>query len=442
MAPEPIINTLIIGGGPAGLGVLLAARREGLLGALLQRGVCVVEQSTQLGPGELGSYAIRSDSFADSFLTSPNTPGWPDLGLLRHTSSGIELEAQRGGPVDLVTAATYLRDMGQALQAWDAQEQRGLFLTDTTARAAHRRADGVWITTCETPERGIFPMASRHLVLATGAAPSIEVLATLPVGEAPLWPRWADKTVRSHDVLSLTGATLLAQRCAGVAAPRIAIVGGSHSAVSSALRCLAQLDAHHAGRGSITLLHRNKIVLTYANPEAARADGFHDFGLEDICPRTGRVFPLAGFRSDSRELMRRVLGLGGLTPEKRITLMPLDDPEAASVHAVETTLASADLIIAALGYRPRALPLFDVNGGPIMLHSQRSPSAALVDARSRVLDADGQPVPGVYSQGLSAGYPLAGRYGEPSFAGQANGLALWQAEVGAEIVQQLLASAP
>lgn len=442
MTPEPIINTLIIGGGPAGLGILLAARREGRLAALLQQGVRVIEQSTQLGPGELGNYAIRSDSFADSFLTSPNTPGWPDLGLLRHTASGVELEAQRGGPVDLVTAAAYQREIGQALQAWEAQEQRNLFLTGTTALAAHRQADGVWITTCATPERGTFQMASRHLVLATGAAPSDDVLATLPIGEAPLWPRWADKTVRSHDVLSLTGAALLAQRCADLAAPRIAIVGGSHSAVSSALRCLAQLDAHHGGRGSITLLHKNKVVLTYAHPEAARADGFHDFGPEDICPRTGRVFPLAGFRSDSRELMRRVLGLGDLTPETRITLMPLEGAEAASVHALETALASADLIIAALGYRPRALPLFDADGSRIALHSQRSPTAALVDGCSRVLDAEGQPVPGVYGQGLSAGYPLAGRYGEPSFTGQANGLALWQAEVGAEIVQQLLARIP
>lgn len=442
MAPEPIINALIIGGGPAGLGVLLAARREGQLGAWLQQGVCVVEQSTQLGSGALGNYAIRSDSFADSFLTSPNTPGWPELGSLRHTPSGVELEAQRGGPVDLVTAAAYLREIGQTLQTWAAQEQPRLFLTGTTARAAHRRADGVWVTTCETSERGTFQIASRHLVLATGAAPSTDMLATAPIGEAPLCPRFAAKTVHSHEVLCLSGAALLAQRCAGWVAPRIVIVGGSHSAASAALCCLAEFDQHHGGQGSISLLHQNKMALTYATPEAAHADGFHDFGAEDICPRTGRVFPLAGFRSDSRELMRRVLGLGSLPQERRVSLLSLVRPSPALTDAIETTLASADLIIAALGYRPRALPLWDEHGRPLTLHSQLSPTAALVDARSRVLDAEGQPVPGVYSQGLSAGYPLAGRHGEPSFTGQANGLALWQAEVGAEIVQQLLASPP
>lgn len=440
MTPEPLIKTLIVGGGPAGLGVLLAARREGMLDALLHSGVRVVEQSPQPGPGELGDYAIRSDSFADSFLTSSTTEGHPDLSHLQHTPAGACLEAHRGGPVDLVTAAAYLRDLGQAWQAWDAQQHLGLFLTGTTARTSHRRADGVWVTTCETPERGTFQIASHHLVLATGAAPSTEVLTTLPIGEAPLLPRWAGRTVLSHTVLSRSGAELLTHRCTGRAAPRIAIVGGSHSAVSCALRCLAQLDRHHGGQGSITLLHKNKIALTYASPAAACEDGFHDFTAEDICPRTGRVFPLAGFRSDSRELMRRVLGLGGLTPETRITLMPLDGPDAASIHAVEAALASADLIITALGYRPRALPLFDADDRPIVLHSQLSHTAALVDHRSRVLDAQGQPVPGVYSQGLSAGYPLAGRYGEPSFTGQANGLALWQAEVGAEIVHQILAS--
>ena len=44
----------------------------------------------------------------------------------------------------------------------------------------------------------------------------------------------------------------------------------------------------------------------------------------------------------------------------------------------------------------------------------------------------------VYALGLSAGYPLGGRYGERSFRGEANGLALWQSDIGAEIAANIL----
>jgi len=37
--------------------------------------------------------------------------------------------------------------------------------------------------------------------------------------------------------------------------------------------------------------------------QSALADGYTEFGPEDICPVSGRVFRLSGFRLDSRELI-------------------------------------------------------------------------------------------------------------------------------------------
>jgi hypothetical protein len=49
-------------------------------------------------------------------------------------------------------------------------------------------------------------------------------------------------------------------------------------------------------------------------------------------------------------------------------------------------------------------------------------------------------VPGAYGIGLSAGFvPWGPLGGEASFTGQANGLWLWQNDVGQMIVDQLLA---
>ena len=106
----------------------------------------------------------------------------------------------------------------------------------------------------------------------------------------------------------------------------------------------------------------------------------------------------------------------------------------------QRVLADADLIVAAFGYRPRALPLFGAAGTRIALHAESADDAPLVDDRSRVLAADGTPVQGVFGIGLAAGFPLSGTHGERSFRGQANGLALWHGEIGAAIVSALLAA--
>src|SRR3546814_3137960 len=98
-------------------------------------------------------------------------------------------------------------------------------------------------------------------------------------------------------------------------------------------------------------------------PEAAHAEGFTDFGPDDICPVSGFVYRLAGFRLEARELVLRMMRVDGRTPEPRVRFHQVahDDAEARGY------LAEADLVIAAMGYRPRALPLSDANGDPIAL---------------------------------------------------------------------------
>jgi hypothetical protein len=102
-------------------------------------------------------------------------------------------------------------------------------------------------------------------------------------------------------------------------------------------------------------------------------------------------------------------------------------------------LDDADLVIAALGYRPHALRLLDQDGNNIPLAAHASRRAPLVDRACRVLDQSGQPIPGVLGLGLAAGFVPGGELGgEPSFVGQTNGLWLWQNDIGAMIVRSLL----
>jgi hypothetical protein len=131
-----------------------------------------------------------------------------------------------------------------------------------------------------------------------------------------------------------------------------------------------------------------------------------------------------------------MLGIGGRAPDPRMALRQLGDLDAAAVRA---EIEGADIVIGALGYRPRALPLFDVDGNRIALAADAAGRPRLVDQQCRVIDAEGRPVPGVFGIGLASGHVPDGKLGgEASFSGKANGLWLWQNDIGQMIVDQLL----
>ncbi len=428
------LGVCVVGGGPAGISLLLAARRAGLLDELLGANLRIIERSGLIGPGEIGKYRIRSDSFADSFLRSAETDVQPPLGHLLTLTAGRQVAARRGQPVELSTVGDFLTEIANEVRRLLEAADEKPFLTGLVAIRAERQRDGSWATVCRRADGRLTEFSSRAIVLATGAHQPMDRLYTQRVAGAPLLPRFVHKTIQSSDFLSRAGPQKMAALLAHREFPKVAIVGGSHSALASAHVCLNGSGAYTFGPASITVLHRSQLRLTYASPAVALADGYTAFGPDDICAKTGRISPLAGFRCDSRDLLRRQWGLGGMQPDARLRLLRLEESHYREANAI---LQDADLIVAALGYRPRALPLFDAAKQPIRLLCERG-VGPLVDGRSRVLNSAGDPVPGVFALGLSAGYPLAGVHGESNFTGQANGLALWQSEVGEDLVAQVL----
>jgi hypothetical protein len=203
--------------------------------------------------------------------------------------------------------------------------------------------------------------------------------------------------------------------------------------LASARAVLTSSEPNFAG-SSVAILHRNDLRITYQSPDLALKDGYTDFSENDICRKTGRVFPLAGFRSESRDLLRAQWALGGLSPNPRLELIDLrKNPPAA----VSRCLDDADLIIGALGYQSRGIDVFDTRGNAIALSGER-PRSPLVNGSSQVLDASGEPIPGLYGIGMAAGYPLAGVHGESSFTGQANGWALWRRDIGEDLSRMVV----
>jgi hypothetical protein len=135
-------------------------------------------------------------------------------------------------------------------------------------------------------------------------------------------------------------------------------------------------------------------------------------------------------------MVLRALAIGGRVPDPRLALFRIDRHDAAETRAV---IEAADLVIAATGYRPHAMPLFDAAGMPIALACDADVPGPLVDRHCRVLAADGSVVEGAFAIGLAAGFvPWGALGGESSFRGNANGLWLWQNDVGQMIVEQVL----
>jgi hypothetical protein len=435
-----LTNLVIIGGGPGGVAPLLAAHRRGRLAELLEAGITIVERGDSLGAGAIGDWCINSDSTGFTFADCLAGPHDGELAALREHPLTKEMGEAAQGTVNLRRAGEFLGVVGKAVYELVAASPRGQVLTRHHAISVRQTEFG-WETLVEYEQTGFQRiLKSRNLLLATGAWQPYERMRKEEVAGVNLVERYGDKLLQSGDVISHQGFVDLTARLAGLGrSPRLVIIGGSTSAASVACAMLTRMPQVKWGSAGVTLMHRHELRIYYPTVEAALKDNYTEFGPDDICPLTGRVFRLAGFRMDSRELIMSARAIGGRPPEPRLQLHRLDRDNAATLALLD----QADVIVTCFGYRPRALPVLDQQGNRVVLHSETSPHAPLVDGACRVMDASGTPLPNLYGMGLAAGFVPHGKLGgERSFRGQANGLWLWQSDVGGMIVDAVLSPRP
>lgn len=426
-------RTLLVGGGPAGVAMLIAASKQGALPDLAD-GLVIAERSARLGGGRLDSYAITSDSTAETFLTAARDNPHPEISALIDHPGGEEIARHIGKlGVPLARTGAFLDGLGARIGEI-VVANGGTVLMQHDVIDARQTSGGVWQARVRNTLTGEEQLVLTHnIVLATGGHQPPEDVAAAQVAGMPLGERLGPRLLPSDAFLRLGGMDALREQLADCRAPRIAIVGASTSALASAA-LLLKPDIP-LGDGALTLLHRTPLRPFYPSAEAALADGFTDFGEDDICPVSGFVYRLAGFRLEARELVLRMLGVGGRVPDPRMRLHRLEGEADTGAAAI---LDSADVVIGALGYRPHALPLFGVDGQRIALSADSPGRPRLTDQQCRVIDMDGDPLPGVYGIGLAAGFVPEGPLGgERSFRGKANGLWLWQNDVGQMIVNQI-----
>ena len=413
---------------------LIAASRDGRLDALLACGVAVVERSDHLGRGTIGDYAVTSDSTAATFITAAEGHRDPRLGNVARGAAARALRDAGRAAVPLDLVASFLGEVGATL-AGAVADAGGVVLTGHETTSARLGRDGLWRVVAVPRQGGdTVELDCERLVLATGGNQPRARLADEPFAGEPLLPAHADRLLLSDAVLRHGGAGLVLSRLAGLASPRV-VVAGSNTSALSVVRVLLTALGERLGPGAVTVLHRRPPRVFYPSAAAALAEDC-DFGPSDVCPVSGFVFRCAGSREEARELAMAMLGLGGRAPEGRARFVPA---ETGSGGPARAALREADIVVAATGYRPNLLHLVGPDGRSIDLAGAFGGPA--VDGTCRVLDRAGGPVAGVFGIGLAAGCRPSGKLGgEPSFQGQANGLWLWQNDVGALIVDHLLNS--
>jgi hypothetical protein len=434
--PSGFCNCLIVGAGPGGLAPLFAAAYDGRLRELLSGGVTIVEQGPSVGAGNLGRYAISSDSAAEAFLDVVMRTTEPSLAALQDHPLVSTLAASVGGAVPLKAAAAYLSLIGEMMCGLVETSARGTVLREHRAAFTKRLGPELWMTRVRCEQTGVEKdLFSRSVILATGARQPLSRLYTEEVAGVPLLPLYEDKVMQSGEVLATGGLAKVEARLKTIGSPMVVVVGGSTSAGSVASMMLYQ-SAVNFGEGSVVMMHRRPLRIFYPSADEALAEGYTEFGPQDICPISGRVYRLAGFRLETREMIMRARGIGGRPAEPRLRLFQLKDETFVEARRL---LDQADVILTGLGYRPCALPVFGYDDKPVSLMAESDAMRPMVDDACRVLNAEAEPIEGLYGIGLASGFVPSGSLGgEVSFRGQANSLWLWQHELGMKILDAVI----
>ena len=435
-------GVVICGGGPAGTAPLIHAAHQGRLDPLLDAGVAIVERGPRLGGGAFTNYAINGNSVGAAFLECLKHPA---SHRLLHAARGLpatrELGRFRHATPPLSKVGDYLNEVGDLLEAELRQHPKCQALLGADVESIRLRHDGTLLTFAR--ERGgtrEHRLISDRVILALGGRPRRASLVDRPVGSAPSLERFADKVFPADAVLTRDAAVLGALGDRLRNGSRIAILGGSHGAWSTAWRLLRDPATRAAfGDGDIAIVHRRPIRLFYLTAQAARDAGYAFDPEHDVCPLSGRVNRFGGLRGDAMALALRVLADERSRREPRVVLV---NGARARTPTPDLTgvLDKASALLCAFGYEANVVPIYDVDGRPLAL--RRECGALVVDGHAHVLEAGGRPLPNLLAYGLGAGLKVSPEVGgERSYRGRVDGVWLYQHDVGRLVMRSLLAGA-
>lgn len=419
-------TSIVIGGGPGGLGPLLWAAQHGLLERWLGQGLALVERSDRLG-GSLGRYGINSDSLGGSYLECLDAPALPKaLQPLRSDPVALEMERYRAAFPPLPLVDRYMRGIGEAVASAFAGQPASALHLHTAAQSVQLLDDGMVAVSIsdegDRPQR----LLARSAIVALGGQQDWRDQIGAPglrFGDCAIQHALPSDEFLSHEGLKEANRIIATAR-----GRRIVLLGGSHSAYAAAWALLQLPAASSIGDGQIAILQRRPPRVFYPDRTAAAADSY-DIDPGDICIRTQRINRMGGLRGHGRDIWRRITRRPGVHPETRVSVLPIQTFGATDLRRL---VEEAALVIPCLGYRSATMPILDAAGRRLPLMADCNTDS--VDDRCRIRLENGTSLPNVFGIGLGTGFrPTQAMGCEPNFSGQANSLWLYQNDIGAVI---------
>lgn len=432
-------RTVIIGGGPSGTGPLVYGAWSGRLPELLGRGVALVENSDQLCSGRLGHYQINSNSTGATFIEClEHGTASPYLRRSLDASARERVAAYRDRVLPLPLAGELLNEIGRDLQdAFAEFPESKVFLRTQAEQIRVLMPSQFEVTLRDTQSQQLQRITCQRVLMATGGNAHVprRVGAALSMAARRNGAAEAPLMMSSDQLLQADGVRAAQAWLDGYDAPVVAIVGGSHSAFSAAGLLLRQFGEDLLARpGAVSLLSRAEPKLFYETGEDAAADGYTAYAQADVGKR-GQVYPIAGLRGDAKDLYRAMRGLGGAGPETRVRLRALPE-SGADCDALDIDWEQLALVVFASGYTLPEVPIVNARGAAVSLQGHYTD--AYVDQQSRLLDACGASLPGLYAVGLATGFsPVEMLGGESTYSGKENSVWLCQHQLGETLFDAL-----
>ncbi|MGJ3629265.1 DegT/DnrJ/EryC1/StrS family aminotransferase [Sphingomonas sp. MMS24-JH45] len=341
-----VVHDTIVIGSAAGTAFLTAAAKAGQLPRLAAE-LAIVERGPALSAGALGGYAPSpSDSSAETFLTALADTPHPEIASLADHPAAHRVAAHRGALMPLTEVGGLLDALGDRLGRLAVDHGASLLTGHEAVSVA--RAGGRWAAAPASPvgrggggaprarhrRRDRRPPAARsprHAARRRPVPRRYRHRPPGPVGRGTEGRRMCDGggPARAHPCAADRGRRRVDQRA------------------HRDRRAAEGRAAAGRGRDHPSPPPPAAPLLPLGRRCACR--GFHRFRSRGRLPVSGFVYRLAGFRLEARDLVLRMLGIDGRVPDPRLRLHRIDGEEDALARA---TLREADLVVAALGYRP------------------------------------------------------------------------------------------
>lgn len=419
-------NLIIIGGGPAGTGILFKALKDNSFDSLLDKGLAIVEKSCELMIGNLSKYHVNSDTLSSVFLECIEGDTVKKINAKSLNKEIEAIKSYEGRPIPLYCLKEYFTKLGQLLIAKiQAHPNCDVFLNTCVNEINQNNSKEFTITINNKLINGA------HILIATGGSPSSKSNYKWSKDRIFSLDKYKAKMVHSDDLIKgeLDQAIIETIKKDST----IVILGGGHSGFSSAHYLLNQISNLPVSDHAIKIYSNKPVKIFFNSKQEAMEHGYYDFNDNDFCTITQRLYRLAGLRMDGRTLYMNMLGLKNENMEKRAVLkLPTDDQDTF-LEDIE----NATYIIQSLGYTFNILPVNTNEGRPVSFEGTKT--GRWVNDLCQLLGPDNKPIENLYACGLAAGFLPSGSFGgEPSFEGQTNGIWYYQNIIAGIVLQQVI----